>query len=448
MNHIVYLVNVSRLTNQIQLPLAFAVLTNTLKMHNIDTVLIDMIPVEKEKREDFFRVQLPKEPAIYGFSIIAGNSHIDETEKYAKMVMTANSNNVIVYGGPLPSAVPELLLKNCLCRYIISGEAEFSFPMLIKSLFEGNYYPEGISGLFYKKDGTVIGVKNKRVRQLDRYSAPDYSLFDMDYYIRYLEETGQSFEIMASRGCRGNCSFCFKVCGPGLSTRSVDSVLDEIEALIGNYGINRFYFVDENFFEVKKYFHEFIKRKNERNLEFTFIVQSRIDTIERELCIMGRENGLTFIGTGVESASQETLDRINKRITVEQIEGKIRLMRELGIRVSVNLMMGFPWEKAEDYEELLAFIKRNQLEKCSKVSYLTPLPATKLYQEAKEKGYIKDDFEYIRQLGDLYWERMVNLTSMPDEVLDYYYKKVSNVGQKDVVYPDSPDYMRQIKKLH
>ena len=195
----------------------------------------------------------------------------------------------------------------------------------------------------------------------------------MDFYINYLKETGQSFELMASRGCMGNCSFCYKVCGHGLSIRSADSVLDEISEIIEKFGMRRFYFVDENFLESKEFFYEFIKRKRERGLEFTFIGQGRIDAIDEDKCRVGSENGLICISTGIESASQKTLDKINKRITVEDVENKIKIMRDFNIRISVNFIIGFPWETEDDYKALIAFIKKNKLEKQSKLSYLTPL---------------------------------------------------------------------------
>ena len=159
MGHRVYLVNVSRDTNQIQFPIGLSVLANSLKLHNIESKVIDLIPIDSGNREKFFKSMPPKGPAIFGFSIIAGNNHLNEVENYARIVLDANTNNIVVYGGPLPSAVPELLLKNCLCRYIIAGEGELSFPALARSLFKGEFYPEDIPGLYYEKEGVVVGKK-------------------------------------------------------------------------------------------------------------------------------------------------------------------------------------------------------------------------------------------------------------------------------------------------
>src|SRR3989344_370794 len=155
MKNKIYLVNVTRKVNQIQLPIWISVLVNALKMYNIDVEVIDLLPVEEEKKEKYFKSRLPKEKAIFGFSIIAGNDHLNQNEKYAKMVLDINPDNIIVYGGPLPSSIPELMLNNCLCKYVIVGEGEFSFPALIKSIFKGNQYPNDIKGLFYKKDKVI-----------------------------------------------------------------------------------------------------------------------------------------------------------------------------------------------------------------------------------------------------------------------------------------------------
>lgn len=448
MDYPIYLVNVSRKTNQVQFPIWASVLVNSLKLHDIEPKVTDLVPIEEENREEFFKSKLPKNPAILGFSIVAGNNHLDETEKYAKIVLEANPDNIIVYGGPLPSAIPEMLLNKCSCDYIIAGEGEFSFPRLIKSIIKGARYPNDIQGLFYKKNGKMFGERSKRIMELGPYSNMDFDLFDMDFYINYLKETNQSFEMMASRGCRGNCSFCYKFCGYGLSIRNVDLLLDEIQGIISGFSMRKIYFVDENFLDSPKFFLEFVRRKKERGMDFTFIGQARLDSIDEEILKIGKENGLTCISSGIESYSQETLNKINKGMNIRDIEEKIKLVRKYNILLLASFIVGFEWDTEKDFQELERFIIRNKLEKKSKIHYLTPLPETKIYKEAVAKGLIKNEFDYIRNLGDLYWERMINMTSLADEVLDYWYNRLYNLSSKEVVCPKSEKYIRQIRKIH
>ncbi len=100
MDKTVYLINVARHTNQIQLSIAFSVLINSLKLHGIEPALIDLIPVEAEKRMKHFKSEIPDEPSIFGFNLIAGNRHLDITEQYAKIILSTNPEHIIVYGGP------------------------------------------------------------------------------------------------------------------------------------------------------------------------------------------------------------------------------------------------------------------------------------------------------------------------------------------------------------
>jgi radical SAM superfamily enzyme YgiQ (UPF0313 family) len=233
--------------------------------------------------------------------------------------------------------------------------------------------------------------------------------------------------------------------GSGISLRQVSYVLDEIEYIIKQFDLRRFYFVDENFLQIKKYFREFIEEKNNRGLEFTFIAQSRIDAIDEETCEIGSRNGLTCISSGIESVSQKTLDHINKKLTIKQAEEKIQLMRQYNIRPMVNFIIGFPWDTEDDYVKLYEFITRNHLQKQVRLSYLTPLPSTQLFQGLVDQGVIKDVFGYAIKLDNLYWQRHINLTDMPDELLDHHFERITELSRRDLFDVKSAEYLRQIR---
>jgi len=444
----VFLINASNKINQIHFPLGLSVIANSLKLHGIKTSIIDLIPFPMENRESILKKHISSEPSIYGFGIIAGNNQIVIVEHYAKIIKDINPQNIIIYGGPLPTSVPKLLIENCLCDYILSGEVEFTLPQFIFSIRKNNSHPEDIPGLYYKKNNSIIGIPPKRIKRLDNYSMPYYEKFDINYYVNYLKETGQSFEIMTSRGCRGQCTFCYKFMGHGVSTRNLDDVLDEIDFIIKNYNINKFYIVDENFTEIKSRYIEFINKKKKRNLKFTFIIQSRLDTIDEEICKIGSENGLKGISTGVEAVSQVILNEIRKKITIDLIKQKLYLMNKYGIEITANFVIGFPEETKEYYDELIQFIIENGLSKKVKLSYLTPLPGSYIYQKAVEDKIILNEYEYIKELGDLYWEQLVNFTKLSNEDLNFYYNKINSIGQREVVYPKSERFLKQIRAIH
>ncbi|MBF0183153.1 MAG: B12-binding domain-containing radical SAM protein [Magnetococcales bacterium] len=441
----VVLVNVSRSTNAISFPMGLSVIANSLLLQGITPQIIDLITVDPANREKELKKRIPAEPAIYGFSLMIGNHHLDETERHVRIILESSPESIIVYGGSLPSSVPELLLENgCLCHYIVHGEGEITFFELINLLRSGQEIPENFSGVFYRKNGEIRGTRNRRMRKLDRLSNPNFTLFDVEFYANYFKETELSWEIMASRGCRAHCTFCYKFMGDGMSVRSVEDVMDEIEYIMNNHNIKRFYFVDENFLQMKKYFLKFIEEKQRRNLVFDMYAQSRIDEIDEERCRVGSENGLRVISTGVESVSESVLEHINKNISLSVAEEAIARANRYGIRVHVNLILGFPGDSEKSCQDMIDFVNKNQLYGRVKLHYLTPLPSTELYLEVKQNGFIDNDFEYVRKLNNLYWERVVNMTQMSDEVLDHYYGIISEMGKQTRKGLTSEKYSNQV----
>jgi len=65
MDQNIYLVNISRKTNQVQFPIWASVLANSLKLHNIEPKVIDLIPIDEENREEFLKNKLPRGGALY-----------------------------------------------------------------------------------------------------------------------------------------------------------------------------------------------------------------------------------------------------------------------------------------------------------------------------------------------------------------------------------------------
>ncbi|MBF0216022.1 MAG: B12-binding domain-containing radical SAM protein [Candidatus Omnitrophica bacterium] len=449
----VILVNVTRKCVAVQLPIWLAVLANALKKNGIEPRVIDLVPVDPEKRDDHFRAGLSGSGSIVGFSVLAGNDHINQVEHFARLAKAIDPGNVIVYGGALPTSDPELILNNCVCDYIVCGEGEARFPELINYINGGSEkagmpldcYARNKNGVVGERGYRILaGKKSGGLYKLSDLSQPDYSVLHMEFYINYLRETGQSFEIMASRGCKGNCSFCSKIV-KGLGLRDVDSVLDEISYVRTRYDYNKYYFVDENFLDIKSNFKDFVRRKTERKMDFSYIGQCRVDAIDPDICGWGRDSGLRVISIGIESVNQQTLNKVNKNIDVNIMEEKIGLLRKYGIDVAVNFIIGFPEDTENDLKEMISFIRRNGLENKGKVSYLTPLPGTRLWRDCINAGVVKDQWKFVSSLGNLFYEKEINLTNLPDDVLEYYFCVMNDLLKKPIGVPVSPQYLNILK---
>ena len=104
---------------------------------------------------------------------------------------------------------------------------------------------------------------------------------------------------------------------------------------------------------------------------------------------------------GFESANQETLDRINKNLGVGEIEPVLKMVKSAGLEPHVTVMVGYPWEKKEDVENTLAFVKK--LWKYGYIDSLQatlaiPYPGTPLYKYCQKNNLLlTDDYDRFDQ---------------------------------------------------
>ena len=85
-------------------------------------------------------------------------------------------------------------------------------------------------------------------------------------------------------------------------------------------------------------------------LKINWRCYSRVDTLDKDLLIKMKRAGCMEIGCGVESGSQQILDNVNKKTTVEQNTKIALLCKEVGIVFNAFIMIGLP---GESYETVL-----------------------------------------------------------------------------------------------
>ena len=135
---------------------------------------------------------------------------------------------------------------------------------------------------------------------------------------------------------------------------------------------------------------------------------------DRDLLKLAKKSGLVRIGFGVESASKKILQNMKKvGVSPERTKETFRLLREIGIKPSAAIVMGFPGETSETIQETVNFLKENLLVMGS-FFILQPYPGTEVY-EKYVKGKISegDWLENYSHDGDAS-KLTVNLTNMSD----------------------------------
>ncbi len=312
----IYLVNVGNPTRWIAVPFGLAFISRALQINEIDHQIIDLLQVLPDEREETFRNEIRGvRNAVFGFGLILGNGSVAETLRFAAMVKQESPSNIVVLGGPAATAIPKLLLDNTDCDFVVRGEGEERFCELIECLRNGS--PPDFDGIISRENVENQKIKRhtkiKKLKSLDTYSPPAYDSFDMDFYVEYLQKSERCFDLVASRGCWGNCDFCFKFVGNGYHSRTADDILDEVEMIKSRWGIDRIAFTDENFLQNRTMFFDLMDRMEKRGIDFRFRCMSRIDNIDEDIVRHLKEKDCISVSFGIESVNNETLFRAGKR---------------------------------------------------------------------------------------------------------------------------------------
>lgn len=300
-----------------------------------------------------------------------------------------NSSTPIIFGGPHVSTRPLEVLSNDSIDYIVMGEGERTIIELMNALNRRDSRSlRDIQGIGFKENGQpVINPPRAPIQDLDSIPFPARHLIPREKYKASPNHYRRlpMATMMASRGCPFRCTFCdVQKIWPGkYRFRSVKNVVDEIKYLIRDYGIKEIKFWDDSWGANKEWAREFCHTVISQGLDVSWSAQARVNTIDREILKKMKQAGCWCIFFGIESLNQETLEAINKQVTLEQITNALKWTREAGIEVIANFILGLPKETPEKVKRMLKKLCKLNPDYV-KFNILTPYPETVLYKEIKQ----------------------------------------------------------------
>lgn len=259
---------------------------------------------------------------------------------------------------------------------------------------------EDIKGISYIEENKKINNNPKRgfIDDLDRLPIPAWHHIDFNNYT--LPFYGRPFLLLATaRGCPYQCTFCSAkpYYGAKLRYRSPKRVVDEIEYIVNNYSITDFLIWTEGFTINNKYAIEICKDIIKRKLKISWICNSRVDTVSEKLLDYMKKAGCWMIGFGIESGNQDILDHTKKGIKIEDIKNAVNLAKKKGIEVTAHCIVGLLGETKSSTKQTVDLVKKIDAD-FAQFYCAVPMPWTKLYKEAKEKGYIvSEDWKLYEQ---------------------------------------------------
>jgi anaerobic magnesium-protoporphyrin IX monomethyl ester cyclase len=344
---------------------------------------------------------LRREIAEYAPDIVGATSitpSIYKAQDVLKLAKEAAPGAITVLGGVHATFMyRQVLAEAPWIDAIVRGEGEEIIVNLVRLIDEGGWPSrrDTVKGLAYAESGTVVAsAAAPTVKDIDTIVA-DWGILNWDKY-NYIPLGVKVAIPNMARGCPFTCSFCSQwKFWRDYRIRDPKKVVDEIETLMRDHGVGFFILADEEPTINKKKFVAFCQELIDRKVDILWGINTRVTDILRdeELLPFYRKAGLIHVSLGTEAAAQLKLDLFNKETTVAQNKRAVELLRNAGIVVEAQFIVGLENETAETLEETYR-MAQDWKPDLANWSMYTPWPFSDLFKELGDKVEIFDYEKY------------------------------------------------------
>lgn len=269
-------------------------------------------------------------PSIFAFKLV---------KKYFPNIKTVMGGGIFAdQFSPGSKEFENFVNKAPYIDYFLIGEGEIIFLNLLRSNFQN--VPRVIVN-----DGSVEKVC------LDNAPLPDFSDFDMNAYPQLVA--------YSSRSCPFQCAFCSETVQWGkYRNKKEDKVVLELRSLAKKYGKNIIVLADSLLNpNIDLLADALLKIPPEKRFYWDTYLRVCDMTDNMDKVNKWRKAGLYRVRLGIESGSQNVLNLMDKRITVEKIKSNIRNLAAAGVKISTFWVVGFPGETDDDFKQTLELIR-------------------------------------------------------------------------------------------
>ncbi len=300
--------------------------------------------------------------------------------KFPHIHLTGMGNHV--------TALPRDVLKESKLDSVILGEPEFTALELANRLYMNQNIAD-LGGFACRYNNEIILNENKHFHDnLDELPFPARDLMENEKYTLPIINEPCAL-VIASRGCPYECIFCTASLYYGKKPRfrSPGNIINEIKEIKYKYGIRNITMWSDTFTLDKGFVIEICKLLIDEKLDIHWMCNSRVDMVDPEMLNLMKKSGCIGISYGIESGSQDILDNTNKRISLSQIRGAIKLTREAGMESLAHVIFGLPGETKETIDKTINFVI--MLEPDYVQFYCAiPFPGTEFYKMAKGNNWL------------------------------------------------------------
>lgn len=195
-----------------------------------------------------------------------------------------------------------------------------------------------------------------------------------------LHSTGHYAYIKISEGCNRKCAYCAIPLITGRhKSRTMEDICAEIRNLVAQ-GVHEFQIIAQEltFYGIDLYKEQKIAELVERiaaipgvewiRLHYAYPAQFPMDLLR---VIRENDNVCKYLDIALQHISDNMLTRMQRHITKQETIDLLKRMREEvpGICIRTTLMVGFPGETEEDFEELVEFTRQAKFDRMGAFAY-------------------------------------------------------------------------------
>ena len=344
--------------------------------------------------------------------------NFDEVIKVVDNLKKVSPGIRIVLGGPEVSFDPfDILNKYKSVDFVLSGEGEESFRLLLKSFQDPYVELKDIGGLCYREKGQVTGNASLALIG-DLNSIPSPYTEDMLKFSK-----GKIIYYESSRGCPFSCSYCISSTYNGVRYFSIDRVKEELLRII-NAGTALVKFVDRTFNCSKERAKEILRFVIDNSKETRFHFEAAADLFDEEMLeiLSDAPHGMIQLEIGIQSTNTLTLQAVNRKTDLEKVFYYVnRITEQKNIHIHLDLIAGLPHEDYNSFKKSFDDVYRLMPHKLQ-LGFLKLLKGSGIRKDCSKFGYEFREYRPYEVLSNsrIGFGEIMTLKGIEDLVERYY----------------------------
>lgn len=325
-------------------PLGLAYLASSLDGHNVR--ILDQNTVEGNVFQETVRQAAAMEADVVGISIrnlrlYSASQQCslfqDQLQLTVDVVRSDRPDTVVVAGGAAFSMFPRHFMTSAPgIDFGVFLEGEQTFPRLLENLGQ----PDNVPGIYWRSVDGLRFNNSYAPPSFERLKAPRRDLVPVDRY-KGLDAVG----VLSKRGCPLACCYCAypTISGHQLRLREPSDVVDEIEALVKQWGVREFTFADNVFNIPADHAKAICVEIVNRNLTVRWSAWFNEQFLDDDLLQAASDAGCVVAELSPDGYTASSLRWLNKNITTADIRRGVRQFRKFpSISVFYNFILGIP----------------------------------------------------------------------------------------------------------